>query len=73
MYSHYLKAKQRINRKNVWTCIVTIHFSEFDLFKTPNYKCSRFSKHSLEDYNNKTVIGLFDKTLNKFYVIRKIS
>ena len=50
--------------KNSNSCINT---------KDCEFQCSRFSKHSFEDYNNKTVIGLFDKTLNKFYVIRKIS
>jgi len=35
MYSHSLKAKQRINRKNVWKCIVNIHFSFEELFKIP--------------------------------------
>ena len=37
-----------------------------DVSKVNDLWDSRFSKHSLEDYNNKTVIGLFDKTLNKF-------
>ena len=31
-----------------------------------------FSKYTLEDYNNKTVVGLFDDSLNKFYVIKKV-
>ncbi len=50
---------------------VTINNKKVDT--NPIFSSSFLSKHSLQDYNNKTVIGLFDKTLNKFYVIRKIS
>ena len=50
---------------------VTINNSKVDT--NPIFSSSFFSKHLLEDYNNKTVIGLFDKALNKFYVIRKIN
>ena len=50
---------------------VTINNSKVDT--NPIFSSSFFSKHLLEDYNNKTVIGLFDNTLNKFYVIRKIN
>ena len=50
---------------------VTIDNKKVDT--NPIFSSSFLSKHSLQDYNNKTVIGLFDKTLNKFYVIRKIS
>ena len=50
---------------------VTINDKKVDT--NPIFSSSIFSKHLLEDYNNKTVIGLFDKALNKFYVIRKIN
>ena len=50
---------------------VTINDKKVDT--NPIFSSSIFSKHLLEDYNNKTVIGLFDETLNKFYVIRKIN
>ena len=50
---------------------VTINNKKVDT--NPIFSSSIFSKHLLEDYNNKTVIGLFDKTLNKFYVIKKIN
>ena len=50
---------------------VTINNKKVDT--NPIFSSSIFSKHSLNEYNNKTIIGLFDKTLNKFYVIRKIS
>ena len=50
---------------------VTINHKKVDT--NPIFSSSFFSKHLLEDYNNKTVIGLFGETLNKFYVIRKIN
>ena len=50
---------------------VTINNKKVDT--NPIFSSSFFSKHLLEDYNNKTVIGLFDESLNKFYVIRKIN
>ena len=50
---------------------VTINNKKVDT--NPIFSSSIFSKHLLEDYNNKTVIGLFDTALNKFYVIRKIN
>ena len=30
-----------------------------------------FAKFTLEDYNNKRVIGLYDSQMDKFYIIRK--
>ena len=50
---------------------VTINNSKVDT--NPIFSSSFFSKHLLEDYNNKTVIGLFDEVLNKFYIIKKVS
>ena len=50
---------------------VTINNKKVDT--NPIFSSSIFSKYSLNEYNNKTIIGLFDKTLNKFYVIRKIN
>ena len=44
---------------------VTINNSKVDT--NPIFSSSFFSKHLLEDYNNKTVIGLFDKILNTSY------
>lgn len=50
---------------------VTINNKKVDT--NPIFSSSFLSKHLLNDYNNKTVIGLFDESLNKFYVIRKIN
>ena len=50
---------------------VTINNKKVDT--NPIFSSSFLSKYLLNDYNNKTVIGLFDKTHNKFYVIRKIN
>ena len=50
---------------------VTINNSKVDT--NPIFSSSFLSKHLLNDYNNKTVIGLFDESLNKFYVIRKMN
>ena len=50
---------------------VTINNSKIDT--NPIFSSSFLSKHLLNEYNNKTVIGLFDESLNKFYVIRKIN
>ena len=50
---------------------VTINNKKVDT--NPIFSSSFLSKHLLNEYNNKTVIGLFDESLNKFYVIRKIS
>ena len=51
----------------------TVTINDMKVDTNPIFSSSIFSKHLLEDYNNKTVIGLFDKTHNKFYVIRKIN
>ena len=50
---------------------VTINNTKVDT--NPIFSSSFLSKYLLNDYNNKTVIGLFDESLNKFYVIRKIN
>ena len=50
---------------------VTINNKKVDT--NPIFSSSFLSKYLLNDYNNKTVIGLFDESLNKFYVIRKIN
>lgn len=50
---------------------VTINNKKVDT--NPIFSSSFLSKHLLNEYNNKTVIGLFDESLNKFYVIRKIN
>ena len=44
---------------------VTINNKKVDT--NPIFSSSFLSKHLLEDYNNKTVIGLFDETLNTSY------
>ena len=49
---------------------VTINNSKVDT--NPIFSSSFLSKHLLEDYNNKTVIGLLDEALNKFYIIKKV-
>ena len=36
------------------------------------FSSSMFAKFTLEDYNNKKVIGLYDSRMDKFYVIKKI-
>ena len=50
---------------------VTINNKKVDT--NPIFSSSFLSKHLLNEYNNKTVIGLFDESLNKFYVIRKMN
>ncbi|MCI6014727.1 MAG: hypothetical protein MRZ09_07055 [Coprobacillus sp.] len=50
---------------------VTINNKKVDT--NPIFSSLFLSKHLLNDYNNKTVIGLFDESLNKFYVIRKMN
>ena len=50
---------------------VTINNKKVDT--NPIFSSLFLSKHLLNEYNNKTVIGLFDESLNKFYVIRKIN
>lgn len=39
----------------------------------PYFSSSVFSKFALEEYNNKTVIGLYDNKLEKFYIIKTIN
>ena len=36
------------------------------------FSSSMFAKFTLEDYNNKKVIGLYDNQMDKFYIIKKI-
>ena len=38
----------------------------------PYFSSSIFAKFTLEDYNNKRVIGLYDNKMDKFYIIKKI-
>ena len=35
------------------------------------FSSSMFAKFTLEDYNNKKVIGLYDSQMDKFYIIKK--
>jgi len=37
------------------------------------FSSSIFAKFTLEDYNNKKVIGLYDSQMDKFYIIKKVS
>ena len=37
------------------------------------FSSSMFAKFTLEDYNNKKVIGLYDSQMDKFYIIKKVS
>ncbi len=36
------------------------------------FSSSMFSKFTLEDYNNKKVVGLYDKQMDTFYIVRKV-
>lgn len=36
------------------------------------FSSSIFAKFTLEDYNNKKVIGLYDGQIDKFYIVKKI-
>ena len=36
------------------------------------FSSSMFAKFTLEDYNNKKVIGLYDSQMDKFYIIKKV-
>ena len=37
------------------------------------FSSGMFAKFTLEDYNNKKVIGLYDSQMDKFYIIKKVS
>ena len=37
------------------------------------FSSSMFAKFTLEDYNNKKVVGLYDSQMDKFYIIKKLS
>lgn len=39
----------------------------------PCFSSSVFAKYTLEDYNNKKVIGLYDDKLDKFHIVKKTS
>ena len=39
----------------------------------PYFSNYLFSKFLPEDYNNKKVVGLYDKNENKFYIIKKVN
>ncbi len=39
----------------------------------PCFSGNIFAKYTLEDYNNKKAIGLYDDKLDKFYIVKKIS
>ena len=39
----------------------------------PYFSSYLFSKFLPEDYNNKKVVGLYDKNENKFYIIKKVN
>ena len=36
------------------------------------FSSSMFAKFTLEDYNNKKVVGLYDSQMDKFYIVKKI-
>lgn len=38
----------------------------------PYFSNYLFSKFVSEDYNNKKVVGLYDKDMNKFYIVKKV-
>ena len=38
----------------------------------PYFSSGLFAKFPVEDFNNKKVIGLYDKLMDKFYIIKKI-
>lgn len=38
----------------------------------PYFSSGIFAKFSLEDYNNKKVVGLYDSKMNKFYILKKL-
>lgn len=53
---------------------VTIDFEgESKMVDTNPYFSSFFSKFSPKEYNGKTVIGLYDSNLEKFYIIKKVN
>ena len=38
----------------------------------PYFSSGTLAKFTLEDYNNKMVIGLYDSQMDKFYIIKKV-
>lgn len=38
----------------------------------PYFSSGTFAKFTLEDYNNKRVIGLYDNKMDKFYIVTKV-
>ena len=38
----------------------------------PYFSSALFSKFTLEDYNNKKVVGLYDSKMDKFYIVKKV-
>ena len=44
-----------------------------DIDTNPYFSNYLFSKFLPEDYNNKKVVGLYDKNENKFYIIKKVN
>ncbi len=38
----------------------------------PYFSSGLFARFTLEDYNNKKVVGLYDSQMDKFYIIKKI-
>lgn len=39
----------------------------------PYFSSGVFAKFTLEDFNNKKVVGLYDSQMDKFYIIKKIT
>ena len=54
-------------------CYYTVTVDSRQVDTNPIFSNFVFSKYSLKDYNNQTVIGLFDESLDKFYLIKKVS
>ena len=54
-------------------CYYTVTVDSRQVDTNPIFSNFVFSKYSLKYYNNQTVIGLFDESLDKFYLIKKVS
>lgn len=54
----------------------TVHIRDDKISKlvetNPYFSSSFFSKFELEEYNNKTVVGLYDEKKDKFYILKKV-
>ena len=55
-----------------YTVVVDVDGERRQVATNPYFSSGLFATFTLEDYNNKKVIGLYDRTKDKFYIVKKI-